>query len=139
MRRIGLLSWIALLAGCGCTQVGCANAIRYDPSIDLERDTVYDVEACIDGDCQQGSFEVVGPGTERGDVDGALALWADEDHVDLALGEADFSGSHSVSFTLRDAAGEVLAQFDDTIELTKSEPNGGWPCGPTCWSADIGP
>jgi hypothetical protein len=55
----------------------------------------------------------------------------------LAIGDGDFSGRHDVSFSVRDASGTVIAEFNDSIALTRSEPNGGWPCGPTCWSAEV--
>jgi len=130
---------VALLTGCACTQVGCANAIHFEVQVDLERDVAYDIEACLDGDCNRETLNVDGPLTQTGAVGGSLTLWEYDDRVELTIGDGDFSGRHDVSFLILDASGAVIAEFSDSIELTRSEPNGGWPCGPTCWSAEVEP
>lgn len=135
--RIGALMLAGLLAGCGCTLIGCNNRLSFNPGIDLLPEVAYRVEACFDDRCGQGSLQATGPPVDQAGLRGNLSLWADADRADFTLGEGDFGGSHRVTFSLRDARGEVLAAFAETIELTKSEPNGGWPCGPTCWSADL--
>ncbi len=129
----------ALLTGCGCSQVGCANAIHFELQVDLERDVAYDVEACLDGDCHRATLNVDGRLTQTGAMGGSLTLWEDDDRVDLAIGDGDFSGMHDVSFSIRDGSGAIIAGFEGLIELTRSEPNGGWLCGPTCWSAEVRP
>ena len=135
MRMLAALLSVAFLAGCACTQVGCDNRLRFHPGIDLQLQSAYAVEACIDGSCTQAVLEQVG---DAWDIEGGLTLRADEDTVDLAVGDGDFGGTHAVTFTVRDGSDAVLATFDGSIELTRSEPNGPF-CGPTCWSADIGP
>ena len=130
---------VALLTGCACSVEGCANAIHFRPQVDLERNVAYDVEACMDGDCNRATLNVDGPLTQTGAMGGSLTLWEDDDRVELAIGDGDFSGRHDVSFSILDASGTVIAEFNDSIELTRSEPNGGWPCGPTCWAAEVEP
>ena len=135
MRRLAALLSVALLAGCACTQVGCDNRLRFHTGIDLQLHAAYAVEACIDGSCSRAVLEQIG---DAWDIEDGLTLRADEDNVELAIGDGDFSGTHGVTFTVRDASNAVLASFEGPIEFAKSEPNGGF-CGPTCWSADIGP
>ena len=130
---------LALLTGCACSVEGCANAIHFQSQVDLERNVAYDVEACLDGDCNRATLNVDGPLTQTGAMGGSLPLWEDADRVELAIGDGDFSGMHDVSFSIRGSSGTVIAEFNDSIELTRSEPNGGWPCAPTCWSAEVEP
>jgi len=61
--------------------------------------------------------------------------------VELRLADdpGDLGGFHDITFTIRDDSDELVADYSNSIELVRSEPNGGWPCGPTCWSADVGP
>jgi hypothetical protein len=136
--RIGALSLAGLLAGCyGCTLIGCNNRLSFDPGMDLLPGVAYEVEACLDDRCEEGVLQASGPPIDKAGLHGNLSLWADTDLVEFMLGDGDFGGSHHITFSLRNADGKTLATFDQTIELTKYEPNGGWPCGPTCWSADI--
>lgn len=133
MRRFAALISVAFLAGCACTAIGCDNRLRFRTGIDLQLDVAYAVEACIDGSCTEAVLEQVGDtwGFEDG-----LILRTDEDIVELAIGDGDFGGTHDVTFTVRDDSDAAVAEFDGSIELTRSEPNGAF-CGPTCWSAEI--
>ncbi len=132
--------WLALmaafLAGCACTAVGCINAVAFQVGFAVERDVVYEVEACVDGLCTHASMSVVGPATQTGDTVGALTLWEDADRLDLDLGHGDFSGSHEVALTIRDASGAALVSWSETVEMQRSQPNGPW-CDPTCWYAEV--
>jgi len=136
MRGLAALLIVALLAGCACTAVGCDNRLRLHPGFDLQFDVAYEVEACIDGSCNEAVLEQ--QAGDSWDLEDGLTLRADEDNIDLALGDGDFSGMHAVTFTVRDPSGAVLASFDGPIEFTRTQPNGQF-CEPTCWSADIGP
>jgi len=139
MVRVMWLALAAFLAGCACTAEGCFNRIQFAPGIDLAPGVAYQVDACFDGTCHEGTLEATDGGTAG--IEGALALWADQDTVELRLGDArvDLGGVHDLTFTIRDDSAEVVAEYSNSIELVRTEPNGGWPCGPTCWSADIGP
>jgi hypothetical protein len=90
---------------------------------------------CLDEACAEASLTAGAYGTFGGD--GKFSLRADQDTVEYVLGDGDLSGSHHVTFSLRNESGEVLGEFDETVEFTKTEPNGGGPCGPTCWSAEF--
>lgn len=135
MRRFAALLSVAFLAGCACSAEGCDNRLRFHTGIDLQLQAAYAVEACIDGSCTEAVLEQVG---DAWDIEDGLTLRADEDNVDLALGDGEFDGMHAATFTVRDASDAIIAKFDGPIEFTRSEPNGRF-CGPTCWSADIGP
>lgn len=134
VRRLGLLPWIALLAGCACTQEGCDNRIRFNPGVDLEPSIPYEVEACLDGSCQHAILTAGDDG--RAAVVGALSLWADGDYIDLALGDGDLDGPHAIAFSVTDEAGRSLATQERQVELTRTQPNGAL-CPPTCWSAEL--
>jgi hypothetical protein len=109
--------------------------LRFLIGQDLTPGTPYEAAVCLDGVCSEGSLTADADG--RFGTDGRFTLIAEQDTVEYALGEGDLSGRHHVTFTLRDEAGELLGAFDQPIEFTKTEPNGGWPCGPTCWSAEV--
>src|SRR5688572_1517041 len=115
MRRLASLLSVAFLAGCACTAEGCDNRLRLHAGLDLRLQSAYAVEACIDGSCTEAVLEQVG---NAWDTDGGLTLRADEDIVDLAIGDGDFSGTHAVSFTVRDASDAVVAGFDERTEFT---------------------
>lgn len=135
LQRFAALSFAALLAGCGCTAVGCNNQLRFVIGHDLSPGTLYDAKVCIDDACAEGSL-TAGANDVFG-IDGEFTLIAEQDTVEYSLGEGDFSGPHQVTFTLSDESGDLLGELDEETELTKTEPNGGWPCGPTCWSAEL--
>lgn len=139
MVRFLWLVLAAALAGCACTAVGCFNRIQFAPGVDLVPGIAYHVDACFDDTCHEANVEAGQNG--RAGVEGALTLWANQDTVELALGDdpGDLGGSHDVMFTIRDDSDELVAEYSNSIELVRTEPNGGWPCGPTCWSADIRP
>jgi hypothetical protein len=132
---LAAVTFVAFLAGCSCTAIGCDNQLRFAIGHDLIPGTPYDAAVCLDGTCAEGSLTAGANGMFG--LDGNFTLIAEQDTVEYALGEGDFSGSHHVTFSLRDETGEMLGGFDDTIEFTKTEPNGGWPCGPSCWSANL--
>lgn len=132
-QRLGALVLAAFLAGCGCTAIGCNNQLRFIIGHDLSPGTRYHAQVCLDDGCADGRLTADANGFGS---DGKFTLQAEQDTIEYALGEGDFSGGHHITFTLRDESGEVLGDFDETIEFTKTEPNGGWPCGPTCWSAE---
>ncbi len=134
IERIGALILSALLVACGCTAVGCNNQVRFHSGTDLQPGVPYEVAVCFDDRCEEASLTA---SELSAGLVGGLGLWADLDTVEFSLGDGDFGGSHHVTYSLHDADGQTIAAFDDTIELTRSEPNGGWPCGPTCWSADL--
>jgi hypothetical protein len=125
------------MAGCACTAIGCNNQLQFNASFDLVPGAPYEVRVCFDERCEEAVLEASSTPFERAGMDGSLSLWAGDDRIEFAIGSGDFSGSHHVTFVLNDAEGREIAALDDTVELTKTEPNGGWPCGPTCWSADF--
>lgn len=135
LHRFSALILAAFLTGCGCTAVGCNNQLHFVIGRDLSPGTPYHAAVCLDDACAEGSLTAEDDGTFG--IDGRFTLISELDAVEYGLGEGDLSGRHHVTFTLRDEAGEVLGAFDETIEFTKTEPNGGWPCGPTCWSAEL--
>lgn len=140
IRRVGLLHRLsalilaAFLTGCGCAAVGCNNQLHFVIGRDLSPGTPYHAAVCLDDACADGSLTAADDGTFG--IDGRFTLISELDIVEYVLGEGDLSGRHHVTFTLQDEAGEVLGVFDETIELTKTQPNG-WPCEPTCWSAEL--
>jgi hypothetical protein len=135
LQRLAAVTFAGFLAGCGCTAIGCNNQLRFAIGHDLIPGTPYDAAVCLDGTCAEGSLTARANGI--GGVDGSFGLVAEQDTVGYTLGDGDFSGPHHVTFSLRDETGELLGEFDDTIEFTKTEPNGGGPCGPTCWSGEL--
>jgi hypothetical protein len=134
LQRLGALVFASLLAGCGCTAIGCNNQLRFVIGRDLTPGMPYDVAVCLDDACAHGSLTA---SDGMFGSDGKFTLIAEQDTVEYALGEGDLSGPHRVTFTLRDERGEVLGGFDEIMDLTKTQPNGGWPCEPTCWSAEL--
>jgi hypothetical protein len=132
---LGALILAALLAGCGCTAVGCNNQLRFVFGRDLTPGAPYHATLCLDDACAEGSLTAGADGLFG--TDGRFTLQAEQDTVEYALGEVELGGSHHVTFSLRNESGPVLGELDETIEFTKTEPNGGWPCGPTCWSAEF--
>ena len=137
LRRFVAFAAVTLLGACGCTQVGCDNRVSYRAPFDVERDVTYSVEMCFDGACMADDLRVEGPIGVTGDIDGSLALWENTDRVELAIGDGDFGGSHEVTVVIKAPSGDILAEFADTVELTRTQPNGAF-CDPTCWSVDIG-
>lgn len=133
--RLLALTMAFLLAGCACTAVGCANELRLHLSADLVPGNAYDVTLCFDDACHSVTLEA--PNATTGATSGPVWLWTHDDTVVIELGGGPFRSSHEVRFDLLDEDGEVLARFDDVIELVQSRPNGPF-CEPTCWSADIG-
>jgi hypothetical protein len=133
-------TWLALLmagilAGCACTAVGCYNRLRFHPGIDLQSGVAYEIEACVDRSCIEAMPDAIAASGTSGDI----SLSSDRDFVELALGDADLGGTRVVAFVVRDEAGAVVVSFEGPVAFTRTEPNGGWLCGPTCWSADVSP
>jgi hypothetical protein len=134
MRRLAAILMAGVLTGCACTQIGCVNRVEFDLAHDLAFGVKYDVEACIDGACTSGSITI------HDDIGGAadgLWLYADHDMVVLDLEGDDYSGVHDLRVVVRDESEDVLTDHSGTYEFTKTEPNGGGFCGPTCWHAKI--
>lgn len=132
-----------------CTAVGCDSILTIELSeVDITPEATYDVEICVKGDCttETITIDVPYPGTgeiDRGETEkksgtlaGRMLVWADGDYIEYHLPEGDYSSSAFVTFTLTDADGSVLAQTDDTTEvsLERSQPNGP-DCPPICFSA----
>jgi hypothetical protein len=72
-----------------------------------------------------------------GNTEGSLGMSADGAYVEFMLGEAEVPGIAPETFTLRDDAGTLLAEFDQEVGRTADSYQGGWPCGPSCWSAEV--
>ncbi len=124
----------SLLSACACTQIGCANQIRFHPAVDLAVETPYEVTACLDAVCASATLIASDP--DDGAIVDRLSLWAGADEVVFDLGDGDLSGARQLTFTIQDRNGVALAEFEDTVELGSTQPNGPM-CGPTCWGAEI--
>jgi hypothetical protein len=130
-----LLILATFLAGCACTAADCTTGVIFHVDFDVERDVPYDVEVCFGGDCARARMVIDGPSEEAGDVVGSLTLW-EAGRVDLDLRDGDFSGTHDVSLTIRDASGEARVSWSGPVEMDRVQPNGP-SCGPTCWYAEV--
>jgi len=131
---LAAITFAAFLAGCACTAIGCDNHLQFVTGNDIVPYMPYTAVVCVDDACAEGSLT---PANGLRALDGNFTLSVEQDTVGYVLDEGDLSGLHHVTFSLRDESGEVVGAFDDTIEFTKSEPNGGGTCGPTCWSAEL--
>lgn len=137
MHRLAAILLAAVLGGCACTQVGCANSVEFQIAADLVRGEHYDVEACLDDLCRSGTLMIKeNPGWVVAATDDGLGIDTDAERVFLSLVDGDYSGEHELRVFVRHESGELLAEHAGTYEFAKTEPNGAW-CGPTCWDAVI--
>jgi hypothetical protein len=134
MQRLAVLLLAVLTAGCACTAIGCYNQVRFLTSADLQNDTTYSVTACFDEQCENA--DLTPTETSLGGHD-SLMLHVEEDVLEMVLSEGDLSGSHRVTLLIATDDGTEVARFDGQLEMLRVEPNGGWPCGPTCWQAQV--
>lgn len=151
MRRTGFLASLGfglILAACvappvpdgpfiACTLIGCESQVAFEVGTDIVSGETYEVEACIDGECESATV-VVPPaqGAAMGaGVSGSLMLDPQQDLVTLRLPGADYSGTHSVSLTMAGPDGQLTEMAADT-EFERSQPNGQG-CEPVCWQAIV--
>lgn len=142
--------WIAvltvaglLLAACDstssgfCSAAGCTSGAAVVVPVDLVAEVAYEVELCVDGTCHREVLEVPPPadGPVSGVSVGALSLDVDRDVVGIALGEGDWSGTHTVSATVLHGS-TVLFETEDELEFAAVRPNGP-DCPTTCWFAEL--
>lgn len=123
-----------VLSACACTAVGCHNIIRVTASTDLRTGVAYRAQACFDEACEDVVLQAT---PTRFGLGGHLVLDADQDVVDYELGEGDFGGTHEFRLQLDDPDGGRIIEVDHEGSLERYEPNGGWPCGPTCWRLSL--
>jgi hypothetical protein len=117
----------------GCTAEGCESGVLF--TLDgLGFDTQYRVRACVDDRCVDGALQV---GGSADGTDGALSLVIGV-HSDTVFYRMDqhLAGTRSASLTVRAADGELLAEWEGTVEFVRTQPNGPF-CEPTCWLAEI--
>jgi len=130
-----------------CTEVGCDSYLEIElAEVDIIPEATYDVEICVNDICATEivTIDVRHPGTgeiehgasprTRGSLDGYMVVWAEDDHIDYYLPEADYDSSASVTFTLTNSDGDVLARTDGPadVPLERSQPNGPG-CPPVCF------
>jgi hypothetical protein len=131
MKR-GLLVLVALLSGCGCTQVGCANLVRFTVPVDLQPGVDYRIQGCVVDDCAIETLTVTDGTTASA---GSITIYVDDDAVELMLGDGDFTNAPP-DLQLSVFDGDVaLAEFSGPVEMTLNRPNGAF-CGPTCYFAE---
>jgi hypothetical protein len=131
--RLIALLLLALMAGCACADIGCYNTLRVQLNANLERDVPYTVNVCVDDRCATGLLEPQGMAVDVG----GLSMSADGNAIEYMLGEVEVSDTAHVTFALSDDDGTLLAEFDDEVERSAEVYQGGWPCGPSCWYAEI--
>lgn len=130
-----------------CTEIGCDSLLRIElTEVDITPEATYDVEICVDAVCatETVTIDQRHPGTgdvqrgasprAQGTLDGYMIIWAEDDHIDYYLPEADYVSSASVTFTLTNSDGDVLARTDGPadVPLERSQPNGPG-CPPVCF------
>lgn len=123
-----------MMGSCACTSIGCYSQVRFRIPADLDSGTPYQVSACFDDQCKDATLTATA--TSFGG-DESLLLYVDEDVLEMTLSDGDFSGSHHITLRVQTEDGTEIASFDGIVEMTRNEPNGGWPCGPTCWQTEI--
>jgi len=113
-------SFMALiLVGCGCTDEGCGNDLRFSSEmlVDWASADEFTLEVCADGDCE--TLKV---------TDASSSPW-----FAFPL-DPDVSGSVDVEVTITSPTSAQSAS--GTIELDSYRPNAGL-CGPVCPGADV--
>jgi hypothetical protein len=58
------------------------------------------------------------------------------DSIYLGLGEGSFEGVHVARLSVRNAAGELIAEIEANTEFERQQPNGEG-CEPICWIATV--
>jgi len=109
-----------VLTGCGCTTVGCDDALRIDAAAlaDWIASEAFTIEVCVDGNCGT-ALEVAGTSSLPWIRFPLSEVSADEIVVEITV-TSDSETKH--------AAG--------TVALVSHRPNGAF-CPPTCTGADI--
>lgn len=122
-----------------CTLIGCESQVAFEigDATDIVSGATYEVEACIDGQCESATVVVppaqgaaIGAG-----VSGSLVLDPQQDIVTVRLIGGDYSGMHTLSLTLTGPDGQRTEIESDT-EFERSQPNGPG-CEPVCWQATV--
>lgn len=130
-----------------CTEIGCDSLLTIElTEVDITPEAIYDVEICVDDVCatETVTIDQRHPGTgeiqrgesprAQGTLDRYMIIWAEDDHIDYYLPEADYDSSASVTFTITNSDGDVLARTDGPadVPLERSQPNGPG-CPPVCF------
>ena len=124
-------------SGQGCNDVGCLSGVEVQVPVDLVADAAYDVEICVDDDCQREVLNVVPPDEEvAGVFEGDVEMDFIRDTVFLTLPDGTWSGVHQVRATISGEASDTLVEVAREVEFSSSQPNGA-ACGPTCWFARV--
>lgn len=121
-----------------CTAIGCENAVGFSLDIDLVTEVAYDIEACLDDRCEAQTLRVPPPadGPFTGTAVGNLSLDTISDSITMALGLGSFEGVHIARLSVRDEAGELIAEIEANTEFERQQPNGPG-CEPICWFARV--
>ena len=108
-----------VLVGCGCTDEGCGNDLRFSSETLMEWANAdeFTLEVCADGDCETLNV-----------TDASSSPW-----FGFPL-DQDLSGSVDVEVAITSAGSTQSAS--GPIELDSYRPNGGL-CAPVCPGADV--
>lgn len=111
-------------SGATCTLVGCLDGvtIHLDDVVAAAGGTPVRVTTCIDGSCSETEF----------DPTSGVAPLLIEDRPGLGEG----SLRPTVSVTVTDGAGRLLAHHEERVRLEESRPNGPR-CPPECVTASV--
>ena len=134
-----------------CTEIGCDSLLTIElAEVDITPEATYYVEICVDDVCatETVTIDQRHPSTgeilrgesprAQGTLDGYMIIWAEDDHIDYYLPEADYDSSASVTFTLTNSYGDVLTRTDGPadVPVERSQPNGPG-CPPVCFFGRI--
>ncbi len=118
-----------------CSMAGCfGNGITFEvTNVDLV-EAGYLVELCIDEDCHSETIDSTVPADALG-LGPVISPFYDQ--VWWALpGDRDWGGRQHVTFSITDADGYELVEWEGTIRFDRYSPNGPR-CGPHCHSAHV--
>ena len=116
-----------------CTLIGCESQITFNLPVDLEPGQRYELEACVDGDCNSATLTL----SDRGfGTSGPFVIPAAGNAVNVLLLGDDYSGLHQVSLTVIGPGGQVARIADEAVEFERVQPNGPG-CEPVCWQATV--
>ncbi|HEX9864431.1 MAG TPA: hypothetical protein VGC03_05635 [Acidimicrobiia bacterium] len=120
MHLVSRLAMAMVLVGCGCTDVGCGNDIRFDAATVASwiGSQAFTMTVCAEGECQTLRVS-----------DASQSDWFGFEVDPDASGELDVELTVTAGAETRDASG--------TIELGSYRPNKGL-CPPVCPEADVG-